>query len=96
MSLIEKYAFRGDCAATPDPNAAHTTVRGPCCFCRAPQAVTVETPDLAKFRAGNFAQDCFPYLNADQREFLISGICGPCWNDCFSEDDDPDGETPDD
>lgn len=85
MALIEKYAFRGACK-TACTNG-ETVVSGPCYSCQVPQSVTVQTADLAKFRAGNYAQDCFPYLNAAQREFLISGICSKCWDEMFAEDD---------
>ena len=29
----------------------------------------------------------FPYLNADQREILLSGICGACFDEIFPEED---------
>jgi hypothetical protein len=45
------------------------------------------TADLARYKAGEFAQDCFPYLNAAQREFLISGISGESWDEMFPEED---------
>lgn len=32
-------------------------------------------------------QDIFPDLSADDREILISGICGSCYDKLFSEDD---------
>jgi hypothetical protein len=83
--LIEKYPFRGDCAITTAGDTS--TVTGPCHFCRTPQKVHVKTTDLEKFRAGSFAQDCFPYLKPAEREFLISGICDPCWNSMFPPDE---------
>jgi len=85
MALIEKYAFRGACKTTDTDG--EIVVSGPCYSCQVPQSVTVQKVDLAKFRAGNYAQDCFPYLNAAQREFLISGICSTCWDAMFAEDD---------
>jgi len=30
-------------------------------------------------------QDVFPYLSADEREMLISGICPDCWDKLFGE-----------
>lgn len=32
-------------------------------------------------------QDAFPNMKADEREELLSGICGKCWDAMFSEDD---------
>lgn len=84
--LIEKYAFRDGCCtlnvASLDPDFK-VAVRGPCYQCSTPQEVIVDDAALRKFRAGGFAQDCFPGLTADQREFLISGICGECWDKMF-------------
>lgn len=86
MSLMEKYAFRGQCELTEI--ADEVTVYGPCHYCSAPQSVTVKKADLEKFRAGNYAQDCFQGLSPGQREFLISGICDKCWDDMFAGDED--------
>lgn len=81
MSLIEKYPFRGGCTVTADGDMS--VIAGPCHFCKQPQEVRAKTADLDKFRAGGFAQNCFPYLKPPEREFLISGICDACWNDMF-------------
>lgn len=85
MSLMTKYAFRGSCELIEIDN--EVTVSGPCHFCRTPQRVTVKKADLEKFRAGNYAQDCFQGLSPGQREFLISGICDKCWDDMFPEEE---------
>jgi hypothetical protein len=43
-------------------------------------------------------QDAFPNLNADQREFILTGILASEWDTMFNDDepdldpDDPDGE----
>jgi hypothetical protein len=34
---------------------------------------------------GALIQDAFPFLNADQREFLMSGITPVIWNRYFGE-----------
>lgn len=36
--------------------------------------VTVKAPDLFKYRQGALIQQAFPYLSADDREFLLSGL----------------------
>lgn len=85
--LIEKYAFRGNCkldVATLAPEYT-VAVRGPCFECGQPQEVIVPDAALRKFRAGGYAQDCFPTLPAEQREFLISGICHKCWDEMFED-----------
>lgn len=98
--LIEKYAFRQGCCTirytVPGDTqpGCQVTVDGPCYQCRQPQAVTVPRDSLLRFMNGEFAQDCFPTLPPEQREFLISGICGTCWDEMFGdpeeEDDDAD------
>lgn len=100
MSLFEKYVFRdGCCTAEPIPenDKQLVIVRGPCYFCHQPQEVTVALEELSRFRAGEFAQRCFPTLPADKREFLLSGICGECWDKTFyeAEEDDAEDETED-
>jgi len=37
-------------------------------------------------------QDAFPNLNAEQREFLLSGITPQEWKDTFGEDEDEENE----
>lgn len=84
--LVERYVFRpGCCEVVADCNSSpgQLIVRGPCIYCRAPQEIRLQADDLQKFLAGGFAQDCFPYLTASEREFLLSGICGACWDDIF-------------
>lgn len=89
--LIEKYAFRdGICEIVQtvlDRQPRIAKVRGPCYSCGKPQTVSARPEELEKFRAGGYAQDCFPTLPADQREFLISGICGVCWDEMFGGDE---------
>lgn len=35
---------------------------------------------------GMFIQDAFPTLNADEREFILTGVTADEWNDAFPED----------
>lgn len=37
---------------------------------------------------GGHIQDMLPELNADERELLISGICGKCFDAMFDDDED--------
>jgi DNA-directed RNA polymerase subunit RPC12/RpoP len=85
VGLITKYAFRGNC--TTEVNDDNVKIEGPCYSCSKPIAVTVKVADYKRFEGGEFAQDCFSYLSADQREFLISGICGECWDKMFPKED---------
>ena len=97
MSLLERYVFRActtvwrhayDKSGTNMPRAVKIT--GPCHECKKEISVEVEPTDLERFRAGDFVQDCFPYLSPAEREFLISGICSVCWDEMFPEVEDDD------
>jgi hypothetical protein len=33
---------------------------------------------------GAFVQDAFPMLTPPERERLVTGICGPCWEALFA------------
>ena len=56
--------------------------RCPCCGCG--NFIEVNEDDYDDWCDGKLAQDAFPYLNADEREMLISGICPTCWGNMFS------------
>lgn len=47
--------------------------------------VTVPKADFDRWAAGAHAQDVFTYLDADQREFLISGFTPAEWKDTFGD-----------
>ena len=65
-------------------NAVVTTV---CPFCGKAHDVLVNEIDYLDWQDGKLAQDAFPYLSADEREMLISGICPNCWNSMFGMGD---------
>jgi hypothetical protein len=55
-----------------------------CPFCGVVRTVTVDAIDYLAWEVGDaLAQDAFPYLSADEREMLISGICPTCWEKTF-------------
>lgn len=54
-----------------------------CPFCDHAHEVKVNEVDFFDWLGGTIAQDAFPYLSADEREMLISGICGDCWDKMF-------------
>ena len=43
--------------------------------------------DYLDWSEGELVQIAFPYLSAEERETLISGICPKCWDETFGEDD---------
>jgi hypothetical protein len=59
-----------------------------CRVCLDQNEVKVQPNDLSKYRAGAHAQDVFPYLSADQRELIISGVCGKYFDEMFADEED--------
>lgn len=57
-------------------------------MCGTTKYVVVRTKDAIDWEKGKHIQDAFPYLSANDREALITGYCGPCWDREF---DDPSG-----
>ena len=60
----------------------------PCPRCGKQTEITVKGPDLFEYNQGAFIQDAFPYLSAADRERLMSGYCGPCFDSLFAGEDD--------
>lgn len=42
---------------------------------------------IARWESGTLIQNAFPNLNADQREFLMTGILPEEWDEMFPSDD---------
>lgn len=74
-------------------NFHEITVVTYCPFCGKAHEVEVNEIDYLDWEDGELAQNAFPYLSADDREMLISGICPDCWNSMFGqEEEEPDSE----
>lgn len=58
-----------------------------CPFCGDLNYVRVKESDLSRYNGGTHTQDAFPYLNADERELVQTGICTPCWDKTFPKED---------
>lgn len=59
-----------------------------CVHCRKFRPVLLEgNAYYAYFMRGASLDQAFPYLNADQREILISGTHPECWNAIFGDED---------
>ena len=86
------------------PDHTYTFV-GPCVVTGKEQRVTVKAPDLFKYRTGAYVQDAFPYLDAADREFLMTGMSAEGWlmtfgdgaedEEDYEDDWDDDGELGD-
>jgi hypothetical protein len=55
-----------------------------CCkWCEKSYELNVLDKGFALWKKGELIQDAMPELSADDRELLISGTCGKCWNVMF-------------
>jgi len=61
-----------------------------CPFCGKAHEIEVNEMDYLDWQDGELAQNAFPYLSADEREMLVSGICPDCWNGMFGQEEDED------
>ena len=67
-----------------------------CPFCGEMHEVHVNEDDYWDWQDGALVQDAFPYLTADEREMLISGICPKCWDKTFGGDEEEEPDFDDD
>lgn len=58
----------------------------PCPLCGESATLEVTEEGLNRWYAGEFSQDALPELSADDRERLITGTCGPCWDKMFPDE----------
>lgn len=49
--------------------------------------VPIQREDYERWKDGEFIQNVAPYLRPDDRELLISGTCGPCFDGMFTSDE---------
>ena len=54
-----------------------------CVKCKNVHILLVNSDDLQQWKDGELIQDAMPYLSADERELLISGTCGTCFDKMF-------------
>ena len=47
-------------------------------------AIVTRLDDANRWINGELIQNCFPYLNADQREILKTGIDSESWDEMFA------------
>ena len=59
-----------------------------CLNCDDVHILLVGCDDLRRWEGGELIQNAMPYLSAGEREILISGICGRCFDEMFGEGED--------
>jgi hypothetical protein len=71
---------------TDVPRNAATIVT--CMLCQIPHEVCFEKTGWMRWRSGEHIQVAMPYLNSNEREILISRICGRCFDHMHEGGDD--------
>lgn len=65
-------------------NRKEVTIVTACPICGHANEIAVNEEDYFDWSFdGALVQDAFPYLSADEREMLVSGICPTCWEKTF-------------
>lgn len=57
-----------------------------CKFCGKTYFIPVFKEEYEAWQKGAHVQDAFPDMSIDNRELLISGMCGKCFDELFDED----------
>lgn len=71
--MVAAYKNRSDTAEIQCKNCAGT------------YAIIYNREDMVDWMAGvKYIQDAMPYLSAGERELLLSGYCGKCFDNMFS------------
>lgn len=62
-------------------------LKAKCRTCKEVHELEVSQQGLVRYEKGrSYIQDCFPELTVDERELLISGTCGTCFDKMFGEE----------
>ena len=69
-------------------NYKEVTIITTCPICGLTSEVEVNLIDCLDWQDGMLVQNAFPYLSADEREKLVSGICPTCWAKMFPPEED--------
>jgi hypothetical protein len=58
-----------------------------CIHCNKNYDVWADPADLTAWSEGELIQVALDYLSDDERELLLSGTCGTCWDKMYGDDD---------
>lgn len=67
-----------------------------CPRCYRTHEVKVDFEDYTNYMMGDAKiQDAFPYLSANEREYILSGLCEDCWDGLFIDEEEEEEEDKD-
>lgn len=61
-----------------------------CRKCKQSEDIPVDARRIAQWKGGSMIQHVFPELSLGQRELMISGVCGPCFDELFPPEEEED------
>lgn len=56
-----------------------------CVKCKQDRRINCTPQQLFRWNQGDKVQDAMPNVPASERELLISGYCGECWDNLFKK-----------
>ena len=64
----------------------YTIVERTCISCKVTYQLNIKSEDISKLKSGGgYIQDILHYLTSDERELMISQICGKCFDLLFQD-----------
>jgi hypothetical protein len=67
-------------------NERYVVTSHPCPTCNETKTVSISSAELFAYHQGGLAQTVLSSYDADVRERFITGICGTCWDEMFSDE----------
>lgn len=78
---------------TQQENQEIITLKIKCNICNAEYYIRVKKKDYELYKNSDMhIQDIFPYLTPDERELIISHVCGECFDELFNDIEDEEDE----
>lgn len=68
-------------------SAVMLQIQRKCRICGKVRTVEMSEEAFEMWTLGTLIQDAAPEMSVDDRELLISSICGPCFDDMFGEEE---------
>lgn len=56
-----------------------------CRLCKTEHTLNVTQQQLNRHANGELVQNVFPHLTTDERELLVSRICGKCFDEMYGD-----------
>lgn len=72
------------------------TIWTTCPYCGKDNFIEVVPEDYENWQKGELIQNAFPYLSANDREMLKTGICPKCWDRMFPPEEEEEEEPEED